>query len=1044
MVDDTQTGQDEQDTDAGGGDTSGNDKVIGSDYIPFIRKSDIQFLCSRLRPERQVWFFFDGKPISQYIERPNVIETSTNDPYTINDLNAGAPTEIAIGTAVATVLLAETDYHDPNDDTTAFTRLYVSSFKNAQHPIATGAPIITIGDNANTEYNSTVVTHKHYSGEVDITVSEEFSNSGASIALSLDASTVDGYYVGNTITILTGPNAGLSANIIQYYGSGSYRIANVEPAFDNAWSPEDPDPTDPNANFIDTPNTVPTYYSIGDDRVSFGANSTQSFWVSDKGFIAGIIHIPDPESNPDNFKIQTGDRILRIIDNPRNDIKTYTTRSDYRYVSNGTKITKEQLIYDDGEPVNASTDPEPIEPTPTPADYDPGNPPAVEPTPTPTTDPCGINIAKCNLKIDGGCFTRDASSDASQVTFNGGYLDKTCAPRWRYVDSKGNVIKGYPNRPFTDSTISSDAVALKVPGSINYASYGWTAGFWPNGDPLTDDIIAMNDTAFDAGTYMQYWDPDTNGWGDTMDVSGQTISSLMCKGDTCAPKRTEPTAQSFYVAATEHKDGVFVSSIDLFFKNKGSLPIEVQLRPMVNGNPSSDTIIPGAVSILESRQVTVSEYPTFDDPASVTKFKFQSPVYLEPAKDYCFCVITDDWGYDFYTAELGKQILGTDRVVSKQPYAGSLFKSQNGRTWTPIQSEDAMFGINICSFLPSSATVIMTEDKDKQQVSYFGNTVYDSFNFISPSLIPGSTAIKYYHKSTSDETGVLDGSYTGFRHDTVTNMDERKVILAPDQDNSLFIRADLTTSNPDVSPVLYRNKQQFVGLINIINDNGLSNSMITVTDPGSGLNANNIVVTFRGHDAANNQVGYGANAYAVVEGGSLSSVYVDFGGTGYTDNVDVYFTGTGVMPTATVTTETSPSGGPSWTRYISKVVTLIDGFDAGDLRAYITAVKPIGSKIDLYYKVRNALDPDPIDNKNWVHMVQKTSQYTYSQNNEQIEFEYRPSLTSNSISYSTSTATYKTFNQFVVKIVISSDGTIASKIPYVYDVRAIAMPEDIY
>ena len=150
------------------------------------------------------------------------------------------------------------------------------------------------------------------------------------------------------------------------------------------------------------------------------------------------------------------------------------------------------------------------------------------------------------------------------------------------------------------------------------------------------------------------------------------------------------------------------------------------------------------------------------------------------------------------------------------------------------------------------------------------------------------------------------------------------------------------------------------------------------------------------------------------------------------------------MPEAIVTTETASSGGPSWTRYISKTVTLLDGFDAGDLRAYITAVKPTGSKIDVYYKVRNALDPEPIDNRNWVHMTQQTSQYIYSKDNEQIEYEFRPSLTSNSISYSTSSATYKTFNQYAIKIVLSSNDTIASKIPYVYDVRAIAMPEDIY
>ena len=34
---------------------------------------------------------------------------------------------------------------------------------------------------------------------------------------------------------------------------------------------------------------------------------------------------------------------------------------------------------------------------------------------------------------------------------------------------------------------------------------------------------------------------------------------------------------------------------------------------------------------------------------------------------------------------------GSNRVVSEQPHLGSLFKSQNNKTWTPVQSEDLKF-----------------------------------------------------------------------------------------------------------------------------------------------------------------------------------------------------------------------------------------------------------------------------------------------------------------------------------------------------------------
>jgi hypothetical protein len=98
----------------------------------------------------------------------------------------------------------------------------------------------------------------------------------------------------------------------------------------------------------------------------------------------------------------------------------------------------------------------------------------------------------------------------------------------------------------------------------------------------------------------------------------------------------------------------------------------------------------------------------------------------------------------------------------------------------------------------------------------------------------------------------------------------------------------------------------------------------------------------------------------------------------------------------------------------------------------------------VYYKVRNALDPQKIEDCDWVRMTQKTSQYTFSVNRQPVEYEYRPSLTSNNITYSTDTTTYKTFNQFAIKIVLSSRSTVANSIPYVLDVRATALPEDAY
>ena len=48
--------------------------------------------------------------------------------------------------------------------------------------------------------------------------------------------------------------------------------------------------------------------------------------------------------------------------------------------------------------------------------------------------------------------------------------------------------------------------------------------------------------------------------------------------------------------------------------------------------------------------------------------------------------------------ELGETNKGSDRTISQQPYAGVLFKSQNGSTWTAEQNEDIKFKIKRAEF----------------------------------------------------------------------------------------------------------------------------------------------------------------------------------------------------------------------------------------------------------------------------------------------------------------------------------------------------------
>jgi hypothetical protein len=508
-----------------------------------------------------------------------------------------------------------------------------------------------------------------------------------------------------------------------------------------------------------------------------------------------------------------------------------------------------------------------------------------------------------------------------------------------------------------------------------------------------------------------------------------------------AQPQGDPIAQTFFVATRENPNGLYISSVDLFFKNKGDLlPVQVEIRPVVNGIPSSDTVIPGAICIKEPEDIRVSDLPNTQNSMTATKFTFSSPVYLNSGYEYAIVVITDDYGYDYYVAEKGNPALGSGVIASQQAFLGSLFKSQNARTWTPYQNEDMMFTLNRASFNKFSGEIILNEDKNSVSSVASGNTVFDALEIHSDAIELVNTKLTYKYKSTTNSSGTFASSYSEVLPDKKTDMSDRQVILpANNASKSIEVSVALTTVDEKISPVLFHNRQSVVAIENRINNSSLSDNRVKIIDGGSGYSSN-ASITF------SSTVGYGANAWGVANGttGQIDRIVFDSYGAGYVDDVTATLTGSGTGAQIQIISETGKSGGPAEARYISKTVTLLDGFDAGDLRIFLTAVKPPGSNVQVYYKVRNSLDSDQIDDRNWVRMVQKTSEYTYSLNKEAIEYEYRPSLSSNNIVYSTDTTTYKTFNQFAVKVVLSSTGTTASKIPYVYDMRAIALPGDVY
>jgi hypothetical protein len=160
----------------------------------------------------------------------------------------------------------------------------------------------------------------------------------------------------------------------------------------------------------------------------------------------------------------------------------------------------------------------------------------------------------------------------------------------------------------------------------------------------------------------------------------------------------DPLSQTFMV---DIKDGIFLTSVDVFFSSKSSAtPVQIQVRTVTNGYPTN-TIVPFGQVFVPAASVNTST-----DATTATNFKFPSPVFLKENTEYAFVIKSNSDKYTVYTARMGDKTLDGSRLISRQPVFGGMFKSQNGRTWTAEQNEDIKFKLNRASFTENTAGTI--------------------------------------------------------------------------------------------------------------------------------------------------------------------------------------------------------------------------------------------------------------------------------------------------------------------------------------------------
>jgi hypothetical protein len=483
----------------------------------------------------------------------------------------------------------------------------------------------------------------------------------------------------------------------------------------------------------------------------------------------------------------------------------------------------------------------------------------------------------------------------------------------------------------------------------------------------TKQFTLIDNPAGNKTTSVSYGDADFTASG-TLVSRTQSIVTTQNIVQTVQPRIrfVDPLAQSFLV---DKNGGLFVTSIDVFFASKDqSVPVTLEIREMVNGYPGR-TVVPNGRVLLKPSQVNVSSNATLN-----TRFTFANPVYLMEGQEYCFVLLSNCNNYNVFIGTMGEKVVNSNAYITKQPYVGVLFKSQNNSTWTADQNSDMKFVINIAKFQTGVAGIAKFENGYPQAITLGNNPITSvsgsntlTVNFKNHGLITGALVsvsgigtapgIPVGELNTQKEVTVIDND--NFTIQTTTNANTygtfggntvvctKSVIIntmQPVAEHLVFEGTDvnwtyqgITGKSLDGIETPYLQTDAFSVPVNRNTDLPFPLMIANQIDEQAKITGKSGTITA-------NMITYNENISPVID----------------LDRIGLITVHNRINSPVTVS-ELNSTGGNAEARYITNVVGLSES--ANSLKVFLDVNKPQNADIKVFYRVGNSTEE--VNIKSW-------------------------------------------------------------------------------
>ncbi len=444
----------------------------------------------------------------------------------------------------------------------------------------------------------------------------------------------------------------------------------------------------------------------------------------------------------------------------------------------------------------------------------------------------------------------------------------------------------------------------------------------------------------------------------------------------------DPLAETILI---DEVGGIFCSSVDIFFRAKApstGVPVRLTIRETRNGIPTQ-RVVAGADKILYPGSVNIPSDMTANDSLgnadNASTFTFPFPVYLGHQKEYAIVLTSQCDDYEVYVAQMG----GTDltdntKRITKQPYNGVFFSSQNASTWTPEQSRDLKFKLKKCQFTTGNHTLTMVNDvvptKTLPTDPFYttngsGNILVESKNHgmytVGSSVIIAGVTADFNGIDKANVNGTH--SITAFTHDTFT-------FVAENSDTASATGYGGGEANASTENI-------YMDLMNPFIENftvpGTSITYSCQARTGESLNGSESayqvksafdILPWRNHQFdAPHIIGSHIQETNNMSGNKSLTITATLSTTNANLSPVIDLNRSSVLGvqnkiSSTGGAETGAIGGSEICKYITKKVELNEPADMA--KVYINTSKPAGSNIDLYY--RQLAEAGDMANTAWV------------------------------------------------------------------------------